>query len=192
MTKDELRKELLAQRKALSEAEVAMRSKLLCDRLFATFDFSFLKVVHIFLPIERQREPDTWLVMDRLRREFPHVRIALPKMLPGGLLVHVEFEGLHQLRTNKWGIPEPQQGTELNPQLMDMVVVPLLAADRNGHRLGYGKGFYDRFLAEVKPKCVTVGYSLLEVYQGELPHDGWDVPLSHVITATEVVSTAAG
>jgi 5-formyltetrahydrofolate cyclo-ligase len=60
-----------------------------------------------------------------------------------------------------------------------------LAADRNGHGLGFGKGFYDRFLAEVKPKCVTVGYSLLESSRAELPIDDWDIALTHVLTPTE-------
>lgn len=188
MTKAALRKQLLAERQALSDAAIAARSKMLCDRLFASFDFSFYKFVHTFLPIEHQREPDTWQVVDRWRREFPHLRIVLPKVQAGGTLVHVEFEGLHQLKKNPWGISEPVQGTELAPAKLDFVVVPVLAADRHGTRLGYGKGFYDRFLAAVNPACKKVGYSLLDVYADELPRDAWDVPLTHVITPTAVLS----
>ncbi len=188
MTKAELRQVFLAQRQALSDAEVMTRSKALCERLFVSFDFAFQKIVHTFLPIERQREPDTWLAIDRWRREFPQVRIVLPKMQPDGALVHVEFEGLHQLKKNTWGIPEPVHGTELSPAKLDLVLVPLLVADRYGNRLGYGKGYYDRFLAEVNPTCKKVGYSLLHLYEEELPREAWDVQLTHVITPSEVLS----
>lgn len=191
MTKAELRKEFLAQRQALSEGAVATRSKALCDRLFAAFDFAFQSVVHTFLPIERQREPDTWLAIDRWRREFPQVRIVLPKMQSNGFLVHIEFEGLHQLKKNAWGISEPHQGTELSPAKLDFVLVPLLVADRFGNRLGYGKGYYDRFLAEVNPTCKKVGYSLVDLYEGELPHEAWDVQLTHVVTPLKVISVDA-
>jgi 5-formyltetrahydrofolate cyclo-ligase len=142
--------------------------------------------------MEKHREPDTWLVVDRLRREFPHVRIVLPKVEPGDQLVHLEFEGLHQLKKNKWGISEPQQGTKIDPKQIDLVIVPLLAANRHGHRLGYGKGFYDRFLSDTRPDCLKIGYSLLDLYVGELPQDVWDAKLTHVITATEVLSTRVG
>lgn len=191
MTKAALRTQFLARRQALSDDVVAARSKVLCDRLFASFDFSFHKFVHTFLPMEQRNEPDTWLVMDRWRREFPHLRIVLPKMQADGALVHLEFEGLHQLKRNAWGIPEPAQGTELAPAKLDFVLVPLLAADRHGNRLGYGKGFYDRFLSAVNPACKKVGYSLLDLCADELPHDAWDVPLTHVVCTTETFTIPA-
>lgn len=183
MTKAELRAKFLARRQQLTAAEVAARSQRLCDLFFATFDLSLQKVLHTFLPIDRANEPDTWMVLGRLRREYPHVRIVLPKLLPAaGRLTHLEFEGLHQLQHNAWGIPEPQQGNEIDPARIDLVLVPLLAADRTGNRLGYGKGFYDRFLPDTRPDCLRIGYSLLELADGLIPADPWDVRLTHAIT----------
>jgi 5-formyltetrahydrofolate cyclo-ligase len=189
MTKAELRTEFQARRQQLTTAEVALRSQRLCDLFFANFDLSLKKTLHTFLPIEHANEPDTWMVLGRLRREYPNVRIVLPKLDPanGGCLIHIEFEGMQQLQKNTWGIPEPQQGTRVPPARLDLVLVPLLAADRTGHRLGYGKGFYDRFLPLTRPDCLRIGYSLLPLSDEPIPADPWDVRLTHAVTPDGVV-----
>ncbi len=60
---------------------------------------------------------------------------------------------------NSWGISEPSSGARIKPEEIDMVVVPLLCFDVSGHRTGYGKGFYDRFLAACRSDCVKIGVS---------------------------------
>jgi 5-formyltetrahydrofolate cyclo-ligase len=127
-------------------------------QFFTQLDLSFIKCLHFFLPIEGKHEPDTWPIIERIRREFPHVRISLPKM-KGDELENIYFEGLHQLKKNKWGILEPEQGVPTPTEKIDMVIVPLLAFDEKGHRVGYGKGFYDRFLAQCRKNCQRIGIS---------------------------------
>jgi 5-formyltetrahydrofolate cyclo-ligase len=81
-----------------------------------------------------------------------------------------------EIAVNKWGIPEPVKEQsdyqEILPQEIDLVLVPLLAVDKTGQRVGYGAGFYDRFLETAKPTVVTVGLSQFSIL---------DEPISDVL-----------
>ena len=159
MTKAELRKKYLQKRQQLTEAEYLHLSRLLCEHFFSSIDLSFLKVVHTFLPIREKKEPDTWLIVDRIRREFPHIRLSLPKLNTSGEMENIYFEGMHQLEKSKWGIEEPRHGVLAPSEKIDLVLVPLLCFDKNGNRVGYGKGYYDTFLASCKSSCQKMGIS---------------------------------
>jgi 5-formyltetrahydrofolate cyclo-ligase len=188
MKKDEIRKQYMAKRAALSEPEYLQINYRLCEQFFANIDLSFLKVVHIFIPIEKKREPNTWLIIDRIRREYPHVRLSLPRINnQTGEIESVYFEGLHQLQTNSWGIQEPRQGVPTEHEKIDLVLVPLLAFDLTGQRVGYGKGFYDKFLALCRPDCKRIGISLflpIDKIDDVRPEDE---PLTAAITPDEIV-----
>ncbi|MCW5912740.1 MAG: 5-formyltetrahydrofolate cyclo-ligase [Cyclobacteriaceae bacterium] len=163
MNKAELRKFYLQKRQALSEAEYTQLNFQVYQQFFASIDLSFINVIHTFLPVTAKREPDTWLIIDRVRREFPHIRISIPRTdNRNHTLENFYFEGLHQLTTTAWGIQEPRQGTPTEPEKIDLVLVPLLAFDQTGHRLGYGKGFYDRFLKLCRPDCLKTGLSFFQ------------------------------
>jgi len=163
MTKAELRKYSLARRMDLSEGELAQLNFNLYQSFFSGIDLSFTQVLHVFLPIASKREPDTWPIIDRIRREFPHIRISIPKVNSAtGVFESFYFEGMQQLSTSAWGIQEPTQGTLTltPPEKIDRVLIPLLAYDQAGHRVGYGKGFYDKFLVTCRPDCIKTGLSL--------------------------------
>ncbi|MBN8576929.1 MAG: 5-formyltetrahydrofolate cyclo-ligase [Cytophagales bacterium] len=191
MNKAELRKIYLQKRQALSEAEYAQLNFQLYQQFFAHIDLSFVKVIHTFLPLSSKHEPDTWLIIDRLRREFPHIRISIPKTKPeSNELENFYFEGLHQLVTNAWGIPEPRQGIPTETERIDLVLVPLLTFDKAGHRVGYGKGFYDRFLKQCRPACLKVGLSLFDVEENLIDTTDFDVPLDSCITPAGIINFA--
>lgn len=181
MTKKELRKKYLQLRESLTEGEVAHLSRQLCDNFFLSIDLNFIKVVHVYLPIQHKKEPDTWLIVERLRREFPHIQISLPKVV-NDQLENYRFEGMHQLKQNAWGIWEPQQGVPTDSSKIDLVIVPLLAYDRQGHRVGFGKGFYDRFLKICRLDCQKLGLSFFEAEEKIEDADNFDIPLGAVIT----------
>lgn len=186
MTKQELRKIYLEKRKSLSEGEFAQLSFQLYQNFFSNADLSFIKVVHTFLPIISKREPDTWLIIDRIRREYPHIRISIPRV--NNELKRLEnffFEGLHQLTTNSWGIQEPKQGMPTESEKIDLVLVPLLVCDAEGHRVGYGKGFYDKFLKQCKPNVKKIGISLFEPVDAIDDTHSADIPLTALLTPTE-------
>lgn len=161
MNKDELRKTYLTKRLALTAREHHALSNKISDLFFLIVDLSFVKNLHIYLPIESKREPDTWLVIDRIQREFPHIRLVIPRV-KGEEMENIFFEGRHQLEKNRWGILEPKTGTHAEAQEIDLVIVPLLTVDKQGHRIGYGRGYYDRFLKLCRPNCMKIGMSFFE------------------------------
>lgn len=180
MTKAEARKIFLQKRLALSEAEYLHLNQLLCDRFFALTDLSGVSVLHIFLPIAQKKEPDTWLIADRMRREFPQIHLAVPRM-NGDNLEHFLLESPNQISANRWGVPEPQYGQRVAVEKIDMVLVPLLAFDVQGHRIGYGKGYYDRFLKNCTLRTQRIGLSFFPPLQHIAATDN-DVKLTSCIT----------
>lgn len=186
MNKKELRTLYLQKRLVLSEAEYLYLSSLIRDRFFSSVDLSFVKVIHIFLPILEKREVDTWLIIDRIRKEFPHIRLSIPKINASGAMDNIYFESLHQLEKNNWGIAEPKHGVPTPIEKIDLVVVPLLCFDKSGNRVGYGKGFYDKFLASCNPKCEKIGLSFFEAKEKIEDTDDFDIRLDRCVTPTKV------
>lgn len=182
MNKEELRSMSKYQRDALSDEHIDMFSSMISERLFSEFDISG-KTVSIFLPIERFREINTWKIIDN----SPNTKFILP-VVKGDDLVHIRYESKDQLEISDWGIPEPRDGEEVNVQDLDLVLVPLLAFDSLGNRVGYGKGFYDGFLSKCNPNCLFVGLSyfdpvdeISDVFEG-------DIRLHKCITPSNVYS----
>lgn len=189
MTKQKLRKLYLQKRQTLSEAEYGQLNFQLYQKFFSNIDLSFIKVLHTFLPITTKKEVDTWLIIDRIKREFPHIRISIPKVnSQTGEFDSFYFEGLHQLTTNEWGIQEPKQGVPTEPKKVDLVLIPLLAYDKKGHRVGYGKGFYDKFLATCKPDCKKIGLSLFEAEEKIKDTNDFDVRMDQCITPQAAIN----
>ena len=87
---------------------------------------------------------------------------------------------------NAFNTPEPTDNTEVEPQLLDLIIIPLLAFDEKGYRVGYGKGFYDRFLSRCKPGCIKVGVSWFPPIAAIEDKDEFDVPLDFCITPERV------
>ena len=181
MTKAELRKSYLQKRLALTEADCLNYSRQICEQFFLNFDLSFIKIIHLYLPIEKNKEPDTWLILDRVRGEFLNVRVSLPRVRDNRL-ENIFFEDLHQLEKNSLGIPEPKQGVPTPTEKIDLVIIPMLAFDQKGHRVGYGKGFYDRFLKQCRTDCKKVGLSFFEPLEKIGDSNEHDIALTHCIT----------
>ncbi len=172
MTKGDLRKRYLERRLALTEPEYADFNERLCDTFFSHIDLTPVSVLHTFLPMEKKKEPNTWLIVDRIRRDFRHIRISIPKVnLQSAELEHVYFDSLHRVEPNDWGIPELQEGVPTPIEQIDIVIVPLLAFDQSGHRIGFGMGYYDKFLAKCRKDARKVGLSF---FSPEIQIEGLD------------------
>ena len=184
MTKAELRKTYLEKRLSLGSDYLDL-SKQICNQIISNFDLLTVKVIHTYLPIEKNKEPDTWLIIDKIKKEFPGVRISIPRVR-NKRLENFFFEGIHQLKKNKWEIPEPQVGIPTAIENIDLVLVPLLAFDKSGNRVGYGKGFYDVFLKECVPTCKKVGLSFFEPVDCIEDIKDFDAQLTHCITPERV------
>ena len=186
MTKADLRARFLAERRALFPAEVERRSAAIADRFFEILALETPQTIHIFLPAEGRNEVNTWLIIRRLRADFPAIQIATSVTdWAAKSLTHYALTPETRLVTSRFGIPEPVINDQLsmsNDQF-DLVVVPLLAVDERGHRIGYGGGYYDRFLTQCRPDCQKIGLSLFppvdwidDVEPTDVPLDGWIMP----------------
>ena len=192
MTKKELRKIYLRKRMELSVAMFQQLNQQLCDRFFSAVNVSDINVLHTFLPIKKNREVNTWLIIERLKKDYPQVRIAIPKINnQTAELEHYYYENEDQLKNNTWEIPEPVKGVPTPTEKIDAVLVPLLAFDKQGHRLGYGRGFYDKFLSSCRPDCVKIGLSFFEVEEKIEGISDKDIPLNLIITPDTVVTVAS-
>ena len=186
-TKPALRRAALAARLALPPAEVARRSQQLREQLFREFPVAGWQWLHLFLPLAARGEPDTWPIIRQVWGEALATQLAVPVVQPDGeALRHYELRPATQLHRNRWGIAEPlpDPATEVAPAQLDAVLVPLLYCDRAGQRVGYGGGFYDRFLAQCRPGTAFIGLQVLDEPPGELLADvaTTDVPLTACIT----------
>jgi len=186
MTKAEARKEYLRKRQALTDAQRDVLNLGIYHRFFASGYLDLVRTLHIFLSMERTREPDTWQLIDRIRREMPNIRLVLPRINEQGLLDHIYFEGLHQLKQSDMGILEPSQGVPATVTKIDMVITPLVAFDVEGNRVGYGKGFYDKFLKDCRPDCKKVGISFFPPAEKFSDVAAHDVALNACFTPDEV------
>ena len=190
VTKSVLRRAALAKRQTLSTTEIAHLSARLREQLFRHFPVAAWRWLHVFLPIERRNEPDTWEIIRWIWGEELPVRLAVPVVQPDGVsLRHYELTPDTLLIENRWGIVEPGPNTpEVAPAQFDAVLVPLLACDRAGHRVGYGGGYYDRFLAQCRPGTAFIGLSLLDDEPVELIEDvqATDIPLTALIAPAGV------
>lgn len=190
-TKAGLRQAALAHRRALSAAEMSGRSQQVANLLFANFPLAAWQWLHIFLPLSSKNEPDTWHIIRRIWAEKLPVRLAAPVVQPDGVsLKHYELSSHTPMLANRWGIPEPESATstEIQSATLDAVLVPLLACDETGQRVGYGGGFYDRFLAQCRPGIPLIGLNVLDEPPVSRIADvlATDVPLTACITPGRV------
>jgi 5-formyltetrahydrofolate cyclo-ligase len=188
MNKNELRKSALLQRQQYSEEKCAQMSNEIADLFLdnSFFDLSKISYLHIFLPIQHKKEVDTFPIFTKVLSLFPQIKIVLSKCdFTDCSMTHFLYSKDMELKENAYGIPEPVSGTEINPGLLDMVLVPLVVVDQKGNRIGYGKGFYDRFLTACKPDCKKVGLSF-ENPVTLIPAEPFDIPLDFCITPEKI------
>lgn len=183
MTKSELRSLFKQKRLELSASELEHLSERICRLLFSHFQLEG-KVCSLFLPIERQKEINTYLILEK--GISIGTQILLPRCENNFKLKHILFEHHRQLKTNVLGIPEPQNGKQIPTKKIDVVFVPLLAIDKQGHRVGYGKGYYDRFLKKCRPDCIFIGLHLFEEFPVISDLEKTDIPLHYCITPESV------
>ncbi|WP_176454084.1 5-formyltetrahydrofolate cyclo-ligase [Siphonobacter sp. BAB-5385] len=181
MTKAEIRREFRQRRRSLNDTDVLIHTRALSNQLIQADLLKDSKTVHVFLPIRRQKEVDNYIVIHNLRESYPHIHIAISRSdAQAREMVHYRYTDQTEILENEWGIPEPvpQLGLQIAPKQLDAVLVPLLAFDRRGYRVGYGMGFYDRFLAQCRPDVLKIGLSFFEPVESISDVDNFDIPLT--------------
>lgn len=189
MTKIGLRKIYLAEQKALSQTERAKKSEQISNQFFANFDLSKIKFLHCFLPIEKFSEIDTSLIFQTIWREFPNVKTLVPRVNFQTIEIeNVKFSAHTKLVENVWEIREPIKSETIESAKIDTVLVPLLCFDQRGFRVGYGKGFYDRFLKDCRADCLKIGLSYFAPVDEISDAQEFDVRLDFCITPEGIVN----
>jgi len=139
------------------------------------------KYYHLFLTSSTQPEVDTEPLLAILQSKDKE--IIVPKVEDSNNLSHYLLTDSTLLKTNRWGIPEPQEGIVVSPSIINVVFVPLFIFDLQGHRVGYGKGYYDRFLSKCPKETIKVGLSFFEPIPEIEDRTTFDVPLDFGVTS---------
>ena len=160
MQKKELRSKYKALRNQLSDNDIETKSMAIANQLLALPIWG-KTYFHIFLPITEHKEVDTELVLHLLSGKDKEIIISKADF-ETRKMTHFLLTDNTRIKKNEYNIPEPVDGIEVPSNKIEVVFIPLLAFDKKGHRVGYGKGFYDRFLAECSPETIKIGLSFFK------------------------------
>ena len=189
MLKKDLRLHYSELRHKISPQHLLNSSLTIANKLLQLPIWSF-ENYHIFLSISEKKEIDTSFILSILQGKDKNV--ILPKVASKNSLKHYLLTDSIKLKESNWGVPEPVNGIEIPPNKIDVVFVPLLIFDKMGNRVGYGKGFYDRFLSECRSTTIKIGLSLFEPETTITDVDERDVHLNYCVTPNNTYSFPIG
>lgn len=171
--KDEIRKKALSLRNALSGSDRRVRSQIICQKLIDTREYKNAKNIMLYMSFKSEVETDFLLAKAILDGK----NVCLPKVISDTEMIAVSYTG--ETEKGRWSIDEPV-GETVNPENIDMLVVPGAAFDKEGNRIGYGKGYYDRFLQNTHGYTVGLAFDF-QVFDN-IPAEKTDVKIQSVIT----------
>ncbi|MFM7838214.1 MAG: 5-formyltetrahydrofolate cyclo-ligase, partial [Chitinophagaceae bacterium] len=178
MTKQQIRKRYLQLRQEISVADYQRFSAALVTA-FCQLSLPGAQHVLSYSTLTARNEFDPSPCIHHLQLHFPQLKIAFPRILnDAGIMEAVLSSPETVYQPNTFGILEPSGGNVLPPNLIDLVFVPLVAVDQNGFRVGYGKGYYDRFLSACRKEVTRVGFSFFEPLPSIDDLGVHDVPLN--------------
>ncbi len=192
MTKRELRKKIRGVLADFPETEIQRESLKIAERLFALPEYRGAETVFAYASMKREVQTD-WILARSLDAGK---RVFLPKVTGKARMIFTEIRSLNDLvYTEPFGIREPsflsEEAVEA-PPVPELVLVPGLAFDKAGNRLGHGGGYYDRVLSELKSKTLLLGLSLSCQLLPEVPAEPFDIPVDRVLYMDERASAQPG
>jgi 5-formyltetrahydrofolate cyclo-ligase len=172
----------------MTAEQVTEASREITRRCVEVIDWEGVRSLHSYVPMRRRKEVSSWWWLKYVWERRPKVITAVP-VVRDGRIESVRVDATTRWQENAIGIPEPQNGLVLDrTQLFDVIIVPVLGFDRQGNRLGYGRGHYDRFLRG-QSDALTIGlaYAAAEVTPN-IPAEPHDVPLHYIVTERAVIN----
>lgn len=186
MKKTEARKLYRTERSRITSVQKQKLDDLLLIQ-FQKLSLPPLQTVLSYMPIEENNEIDTFLVTRFLAFSNPGLVIAYPRLTAGSHEMEaIAVDEDTRFVRNSYNIYEPADGMVLSPEDLDLVIVPTLVCDEKGNRVGYGKGFYDRYLKQCGEQCLHAGISYFEPVPRIEDANEFDVPLKYCITPQTV------
>lgn len=184
MLKKALRLTYKTLRKQLSEEQLEEMSLAIANKILILpiWEKSYF---HIFLPIEEQNEVNTEFILHLLSGKDKEIIISKSDFETREM-THFLLTDNTKIKKNEYNIPEPIDGIEVSVKKIEVVFVPLLVFDKLGNRVGYGKGFYDKFLSECKPGTIKIGLSFFEPEELISDVNENDMKLDYCVTPNEV------
>lgn len=159
MNKYELRKLYKSKRLSLSDKEVLISQDLLLIQ-FQKLPLPPLSLIHSYLPLYDKNEPDPVPMLDWLRFSNPGLHVCYSTIDQADCsMQHFIQDDDTFFQINAYGIPEPIGGEQVSEKEIDLALIPLLTFDLQGNRVGYGKGYYDRFIEKCRPDMIKIGIS---------------------------------
>ncbi len=186
MLKAAARKYYREKRMALSNTERSKLDDLLLIQ-FQTMKLPFIQTLLSYWPIEENKEPNTHLFTDFIEFRNPEVKICYPKSdFKNILMTAIKTDEETKFKKNSYQIYEPVNGEVVLPSEIELIFIPLLGFDLEGFRLGYGKGFYDKYLWQCNRECIVIGFSYFDPLDKIDDRNNFDVPLTACITPHKV------
>jgi 5-formyltetrahydrofolate cyclo-ligase len=183
-SKSHLRKHYISVRNNLERAFVKKASKSIAEKLYTLQHFINSDTIHCYVSIRKNNEVIT---DDIIKKCFELDKIVvIPKVEGDGKLSHHQIESLKKLEHNGWGVREPATENHWPVSKIGLVIVPMVAGDSHRNRLGYGKGYYDRFLSRMN--CFKIGLLFhCQLHPEQLPAEPFDIRPDLIITENEVI-----
>lgn len=186
MKKTEIREKALAERKSWTQQDFELKNVQLLNQIIEFINpLPRNLMLMSFQSMEQHREIMTAKLHELLINEPFYHQLIFPKVEKNiSQLIPYLTDKKSKFSASDWGILEPEEesSVRLDPTDIDVIFIPLLAVDTQGHRIGYGKGFYDRFLGQAKPKVIKIGLSLNEPIEPIEDLNPFDVALDFAIT----------
>ena len=184
MNKKELRLKYKTLRQGLTKGQIDDYSLAIANRLLK-LDIWDLTFYHIFLTIEEQKEVNTDYILNILSGKDKNI-IVSKSNFEDCSMTHYLLTDNTTIKKNNHNIPEPVDGIEIKSSQLEAIFIPLLAFDTIGNRIGYGKGFYDRFLVHCKPETLKIGLSFFEAENETFEASKNDIKLDYCVTPNTV------
>lgn len=181
--KTALRSRLILKRNSVSNDDWSLKSRKIIDRLKKLQEFQSSSTIHSYVSMNDRNEVNTHKLIKDLLASKKKVVVPISDFKTGELQ-HSTLQSFDDLTPNKWGVLEPSN-SGFDIEGIQIVLVPLLAADEKFNRLGYGKGFYDRFLSSTK--ALKVGLIFDEFIFDEIPVEDFDEKLDILITEKKII-----
>lgn len=182
-TKAVLRTEYQKRRDSLTEEQIADCS-IQISNLSLTLNIWEYSIYHLFMTNEKNKEIDTSYLLSVIQGKDKQP--VIPKIVDDNRLEHFLLNDQTPLKNNRWGIPEPLSGITINPKQIEVVFVPLLVFDQQGHRVGYGKGYYDRFLDQCSESTLKVGLTFFDPVTKIEDIETHDISLDFALTPEQI------
>jgi len=186
--KQTLKSEIFEKRKALSKEEIKEKSSKIKENLYSLEEFK--KAKNILFYVSFNDEVDTQEIIKELLAN-KEKNIIVPYVVKNNPILQLsEIKNFNELEPKTWGILEPKDEfiRKFDIENVDLVIIPGIVFDQNGHRIGYGYGYYDRFLKKLDKNVVKIGFGFEFQIVDKIPEEKHDVPVDIMVTEKRVIN----